>query len=170
MRRKARVAAGAVHALAITALAAGTSVLFFMSMAASLSEYGRASLVDGYWLGPLPWTTLGVGLTLFGATATVATIAVIAWLLPGWRVRVLAAAAALSVALWWATAPVMGLSGACCLPRPAFDPITIAYSAPGWTASLVVVPAVVLAAVDWLWRPAPPAPMPAPDYRTVSGA
>ena len=124
MKRRAKVVAGALHAVSITALAAGASVLFLMSMAASLNEYGRVSLVDGYWLGPLPWTTLGVGLTLFGATSTVAP----------------------------------------------FDPITVAYSAPTWAASLVVGPAVALAAVDWLWRPAAPIPGPAPDYRTVSGA
>ena len=72
MKRRARVVAGALHAVSITALAAGASVLFLMSMAASLNEYGRVSLVDGSWLGPLPWPTVGVGLTLFGATLTVA--------------------------------------------------------------------------------------------------
>lgn len=170
MKRRARVVAGALHAVSITALAAGASVLFLMSMAASLNEYGRVSLVDGYWLGPLPWTTLGVGLTLFGATSTVAALAFIAWLTPGWPIRILATAAVLSVAFWWATAPMIGMGGACCFPRPPFDPITVAYSAPTWAASLVVGPAVALAAVDWLWRPAAPIPGPAPDYRTVSGA
>ena len=27
------------------------------------------SLVDGYWIGRLPWTPIGVGMALFGATA-----------------------------------------------------------------------------------------------------
>ncbi|MEO8245738.1 MAG: hypothetical protein ABI622_01340 [Chloroflexota bacterium] len=169
MRRTGQQVASRVQALSIIVLAAGASILLVMAAAASLNEYGRIALADGYWLGPLPWTPIGIGLSLYGATATVLASTAIAWLTDGWAARLVAIPAVLSVAAWWATAPLLGMAGACCGTAVPFDPVTIAYSAPLWTALLVGLPAIVLSAVDWLWRPAQKTGA-GPDYRTVSGA
>ena len=152
----------------LIALALGAGILVGMSFAASREAYGTISLADGYWLGPLPWAPLGVGLMLFGATVGVVATAARMWLGARWGGRALSVPAVLCVAFWWTTAAMVGGGGACCVPPP-FDPITIAYSAPTWALWLVVLPAVVLATVDWLGRPAPTT-VAAPDYRTVSGA
>jgi hypothetical protein len=161
--------AGPAQVVSFGALAIGAGVLLVMSIAASREAYGSISPVDGYWLGPLPWAPLGVGLVLFGATVGVVALTAAMWLGPRWGGRVLSVPVVLSVAFWWATAATLGSGGACCSLPPAFDPIAVAYSAPLWTLSLVVLPAILLATANWLGRPAPRA-VTASDYRTVSGA
>ena len=130
-------------AAAVTVVAIG--VLTVVCTLAAVAEYGRASPVDGYGLGPLPWTPIVIGVLLAGGTLTAVAGGAAAWLDEGWGHRVLGTAGIASTALWWATAPLMGAGGACCYPAPPFDPITIAYSSPGWAAMLILLPAAVMA-------------------------
>ena len=44
-----------LQAASLAALVIGAGVLGAMSAAASLDAYGSIQLVEGYWLGPLPW-------------------------------------------------------------------------------------------------------------------
>jgi hypothetical protein len=108
-------------------------------------------------------------MALYGATVAVLAGVIAAWLVGGRLARVVCSAAVLPVGYWWGISPMVGLTGACCGPPPAYDPITLAYSMPESAALLVVGPAVASALALWLHRPRR-ASRALPDYRTVSGA
>ena len=170
MRHEAvtRLTTGAT-ALAFAVTVAGLAILLIAAIVEVAAGQPGMSLVDGYWIGRLPWTPLGVGMALYGATAAAVAGIVAAWVGGGRLARVVATAAVLPVGLWWGVSPMVGLGGACCGPPPTYDPITLAYSMPESAALLVVGPAVASALALWLDRPRR-APLAVPDYRTVSGA
>jgi hypothetical protein len=109
------------------------------------------SLEDGYWIGRLPWTPIGVGLTIVGATIVVvagATTVMVA----GGRARRAVTLACLAVAtFWWLTVSILPVaaSGAWCgrptCPQPTYDPITMAYSSPQLAVMWLLLPALVVA-------------------------
>jgi hypothetical protein len=123
---------------------AGAAILLVAAVVELATGQQGMSLVDAYWVGRLPWTPIGVGMVLFGATATVVVGSVASWLEAGWLRRVVSVGALLSTAFWWLTSPMLGMGGACCGPRPAYDPITMAYSTSEFALQFVVVPAVVV--------------------------
>jgi hypothetical protein len=135
-------AAGAVIAIV------GIAVLFAQSMSEVLAD-PSISLGDAYGIGRLPWTPICVGLAILGASlATLAGTATA--LMAGGIVRRGVAILALLIAgFWWlvVTVPLVGMGGAACgqpaCPRPAFDPITMAYSLPEQTAMWLLLPALV---------------------------
>jgi hypothetical protein len=135
-------------AVGLSATAAGLIVLFGQALTEVLTTPGL-SLVDGYWIGRLPWTAVGVDLVVIGATIAVAFGTLTSWLAGGLDRRVLSALALAVAAFWWffAMAPPL-LTGYCpgC-PPPEPDPITTAYSAPEHTALLLLLPAATAAAV-----------------------
>jgi hypothetical protein len=134
-------------AFAAGIMLAGAAILLVAAVMELATGQPGMSLVDAYWVGRLPWTPIGVGVVLYGATATVVVGSVASWLTPGWPQRLVCLGAMLSTAFWWVTSPMLGMGGACCGPRPAYDPITMAYSDPRSALVLVVVPALIVALV-----------------------
>ena len=119
------------------------------------------SLEDAYWIGRLPWTPIGVGLIVAGATTAVAAGAVTAVVAGGWVRRLVAIVATGVAVFWWlvATVPLVVMGGAWCgepsCPAPSFDVVTIAYSTPNLTVPWLLIPAVVAAAAALAPRPKP---------------
>jgi hypothetical protein len=134
-------------AFAAGIMLAGAAILLVAAVIELATGQPGMNLEDAYWVGRLPWTPIGVGMVLFGATATVVVGSIASWLAAGWLRRVVSVGALLSTAVWWAISPIIPFSGGCCGPRPAYDPITIAYSDPKSALVLVVVPALIVAAV-----------------------
>jgi hypothetical protein len=144
-------------AFAAAIMLAGAAIFLVAVVVELATGQPGMSLVDAYWVGRLPWTPIGVGMVLYGATATVVVGSIASWLAAGWLRRVVSLGALLSTAFWWATSPMQGMGGACCGPRPAYDPITMAYSDPRSALVLVMVPALIVAAVVLLPTRARPA-------------
>jgi hypothetical protein len=161
MRSRPATMAIRMTALAAVVLVVGAAILFVAAVIELATGQQGMNLVDAYWVGRLPWTPIGVGMVLYGATATVVVGSVASWLTPGWLQRLVCLGALLSTAFWWATSPIIRYTGGCCGPPPAYDPITIAYSDPKSALVLVVVPALIVAAVMLLPAHARRAPRPA---------
>ena len=103
----------------------GVSVLVGYAWVEYLNNPG-ISLVDGYWIGRVPWTPTGVMLILAGSVVTQIAGAVIVLVLGDWMRRLLLVAVLVPPLAWWLTALAV-------LPFPRFsgpDPVTLAYSLP----------------------------------------
>ena len=142
--RASHLAAGARQwaRLALALMVIGPSILLVYAWVEVLNHPGY-TLVDGYWIGRVPWTPLGLVIALAGAVAGLAAGSVAIAIEGGWWRRLLVVPAGAAAALWWLTA--LGV-----LPLPRFrgpDPITFAYSLPVTAALLVLMPAALLAAL-----------------------
>ena len=129
----------------LAATATGLAVLFLCSLREVLADPSM-SLEDGYWIGRLPWTAVGVDLVVIGATVTVVAGTVSAWIAGGWIRRSVTALAAGVAGFWWLVTAITspGESGCVGCTAPGFDPFTIAYSLPQETLLLLVAPAAVI--------------------------
>lgn len=104
------------------------------------------SIVDGYWIGREPWTSIGVWLVIGGATLALIAAVVVVAIRGDWLRRLLIVPTLALPGLWWAIA--LGL-----VPYPRYiapDPVTLAYSMPESTILSLVVPAVAAAALALL--------------------
>ncbi len=130
----------------VIATIAGIAVLVVYALSEVLAD-PSLSLEDGYWIGRLPWTTVGVALTVLGATVALVAGALTAWIAGGAVRRVVTALAVAVGAFWWllVSVPLVGMTGGCCGPRPDFDPLTIAYSLPQAVVLYLLLPAGVAA-------------------------
>jgi hypothetical protein len=140
--RGSRLAAGARQwaCLALGLMVIGPSILLVYAWVEVLNHPG-ISLVDGYLIGRLPWTPLGVLITLTGAVLGLAAGATAIAVDGGWWRRVLIVPTFVASAAWW-------LTGLGVLPYPRFhgpDPVTFAYDLPVATTLLVLMPATLLA-------------------------
>ena len=146
----ARVLRSAWWATAVGLLvsAAGLVVLFAQAQSEVLADPGL-SLVDGYWIGRLPWTAVGVDLTIIGATIAVVFGTLTAWLAGGLIRRVVTALALAVAAFWWFLAMLPPPQGGFCAscPAPGPEPITMAYSQPQNAAIFLRHPAAIAGAV-----------------------
>jgi len=126
----------------------GVAVLFVQSVSEVRAD-PSISLGDAYWIGRLPWTPIGVGLAILGASLAVLAGTATAMVAGGILRRGLAILALLVAGFWWllVTVPLVGLSGAWCgqpvCPPPTIDPVTMAYSLPEQTAMWLLLPALV---------------------------
>jgi hypothetical protein len=126
----------------------GIAVLFAQSAIEVLAD-PSISLGDAYWIGRLPWTPIGVGLAILGASLAVLAGTVTALTAGGLVRRGLAILALLIAGFWWlvVTVPLVGIGGAACgqqvCPPPTTDPVTMAYSLPEQTAMWLLLPALV---------------------------
>ena len=147
VRRSFRLNERATLGGLVTAIV-GIVVLFGQALSEVLADPGL-SLVDGYSIGRLPWTSVGVILVVIGATIAVVFGTVTAWLGGGAIRRALSALALLVAALWWFFALLPPPQAAFCAscPPPGPEPLTIAYSLPGATAGLLLFPALVVGAL-----------------------
>lgn len=107
------------------------------------------TLADGYWIGRLPWTAIGIALAVLGATGVIIFGTVSAWLAGGAIGRVITGLAATVAAFWWFLAVLPPPKGAYCAdcPPPGPDPLAYAYSLPELGAALLLVPAAIVAAL-----------------------
>ena len=126
-------------------------------------EYLRTpgtTLLDGYWRGREPWTSLGVGTVITGSALALLAALLVALVDGSWIRRILALVAVAASALWWLVA-----IGAVPLPRyQPVAPITLAYSLPEDAALLLVLPALLAAAVALTPRRAAPTSRMAPIH------
>ena len=129
-------------------------VLFLCSLAEVLAD-PSLSLQDGYWIGRLPWTAVGVDLVVIGATVTVVAGTLAAWIAGGWVRRSVTTLAAGIAAFWWLLVPMLNPGGRYCpgCAAPGFDPFTVAYSLPQETLLLLVAPAAVVGLAVLTARP-----------------
>ena len=136
----------------------GIIVLFALA-ASEVAADPSLSLEDGYWIGRLPWTPVGVGLVLTGSTTAVIAGTVAVLLLGGNHRRILVLATSLPPLVWWSidVLQLQGVSGSCldgdCF-RPYIDPIANAYSLPQATVLLLLVPATIVVLQSLTARPA----------------
>jgi hypothetical protein len=140
--RASRLAAGAHQwaRLAIGLMVVGPSILLVQAWVEVLNHPGY-TLVDGYDIGRLPWTPLGILIALAGSVAGLVAGSIAIAIEGGWWRRLLVVPAYVAAALWWLTA--LGL-----LPFPRFhgpDPIGFAYDLPTAAMLLVLMPAALLA-------------------------
>lgn len=136
--------------LGLGAMAVGTAGLLLLAWVEYLRAPGT-SLVDGYWIGREPWTSLGVWTILVGSVVALLAGALVALIDGSWIRRVLAIASFILPASWWAMALrfIPGPSaGALGRPHPAgWTPFDLAYSLPEVAAIMLVLPALVAAAL-----------------------
>jgi hypothetical protein len=135
-------------AVGLSAAVAGLVVLLVQSLSETIAEPGL-SLIDGYWIGRLPGTAVGVGLAVIGATIALVFGPATAWLAGGAVRRIVSALALAVAALWWFLAMLPPAQGAFCAscPPPGPDPLTMAYSQPELAALFLLVPAAIVGAV-----------------------
>ena len=135
--------------IGLSGIGLGLSVLLIYAWVEFLNNPG-ISLVEGYWIGRVPWTPLGMLLVLAGsALAVLAGMASV--LLRGDWVRWLLLLPVLAApVLWWALA--LGV-----LPFPRYQPpdrVAFAYSLPDTAALLLILPSAAIAAIAFIpFRP-----------------
>jgi len=130
----------------LIATAAGIVVLFLSSLREVLTD-PSLSLEDGYWIGRLPWTAVGVVLVVIGATVAVVAGTIAAWIAGGWVRRALTGVSSAIAAFWWLLVIVWTPGGGGYCPGCSglgFDPVTVAYSLPQGALLLLVAPAAVI--------------------------
>ena len=108
------------------------------------------TLVDGYWIGRVPWTPAGIVMVIGGSVGALLAATSVILVEGGWWRRVLIVPAWAAAALWWSGA--MGFYPGIHGP----DPVTFAYSAPTTAGLLLLLPAVILASVAITPRRTPP--------------
>jgi hypothetical protein len=138
-------AARAGAALGLLASVAGLLVLVASATSEVLAN-PSLTLADGYWIGRLPWTAVGVDLAIIGATVAIVLGALTATLAGGLVRRVICAAAAAVAVGWWLFALQPSPGGAFCAacPPPGPDPVTSAYSLPEAAVLLLLLPAAIV--------------------------
>jgi hypothetical protein len=127
----------------LAAVGLGMAVLIVSSWVEYINNPGY-SIIDGYWIGRLPWIPIGVGLVIAGATGSLLAGSVAALIRGDWVRRVLLVPVLAMPVLWWLAA-IFGY------PRyQPIDPVTLAYSLPEAAAVMLIVPAVAIAVLVFL--------------------
>jgi len=127
----------------------GFVVLFTYAVSEVIANPGT-SLVDGYWIGRLPWTAIGVDLVVIGSTLATLFGTASSWLAGGLVRRLISLVPLAVAAAWWGFAAIeSSIQGAPCdaCGQPPFDPFSVAYSVPVQAILLLVLPAAVSAAI-----------------------
>jgi hypothetical protein len=122
------------------------------------------SLVDAYWIGRQPLTSLSVSTVLIGSTVALVVGVVVALLAGSWIRKLLAVAALAASAFWW-------LAAFAVIPYAQYRPIapaTLAYSLPETAALFVLLPALLASALALAPRGAQPTSRMAPVHRDPS--
>jgi hypothetical protein len=127
----------------LAAIGLGLALLILVSWVEYLNN-PEITIVDGYWIGRLPWIPIGVGLVIAGATGSLLAGGVAALIRGDWVRRILVVPVLAMPVLWW-------LAATFGYPRyQPFDPVTLAYSLPEAAAVMLIVPAVAIAALVFL--------------------
>ena len=128
------------------ATALGLVVLFLYALSEVLANPGT-SLVDGYEIGRLPWTAIGIDLVVVGATVMALFGTASSWITGGAARRLVSLVPLAGMATWWFLAAIEssfegGVPCTTCT-QPGFDPFTVAYSAPNQAILLLVIPGAI---------------------------
>ncbi len=124
----------------LSGIGLGVAILLTAAWLEYLNNPG-ISIVDGYWIGRMPWTPIGVWLVIGGVSIGLLAATVAVALRGDWLRRVLIMPVLALPILWWATA--MGI-----VPLPRYrapDPVTLAYSLPEAAALSLILPALAAA-------------------------
>jgi hypothetical protein len=122
------------------------------------------SLIDAYWMGREPLTSVSVSTVLIGSTLALVAGVLVALLGGSWIRKLLAVAAVVAPAFWWLIA--LGV-----IPLPRYGPIapaTFAYSLPETAALFVLLPALLASALALVPRRAQPTSRMAAVHRDAS--
>ncbi len=135
------------------ALVTGLAV-FFVYALTEVHAHPGLSLVDGYWIGRLPWTGIAEGLTVMGATVAVLLGTVTVWLGGSRWTRALVLVPFAVAGFFWFAAMLPPPGGAVCTDCAAqvADPFAFAYSLPVLTVILLLLPAVTIAVLAFTSR------------------
>jgi hypothetical protein len=131
----------------LAALVIGLAVFFLYALSEVIAHPGL-SLADGYRIGRLPWTGIGEGFTVMGATAAV-VLGSVAILLGGSRWRSIPVPVLLAAAAFFWFLAVLGTPnrGPCTDCTIRVDVFAYAYSVPETTLILLLIPSVLTAAL-----------------------
>lgn len=121
-------------------IGAGIATLVINAWVEYLTRPGT-SMIDGYWMGRLPWTPLGILLVLIGAVGTILAGAAATVVAGSWLRRVLLVAVFPLPVLWWSGA--LGYTRIARFHAP--DPVGLAFSAPQGVALALLLPALAAA-------------------------
>lgn len=134
-------------AAGLMAAGGGLVVLFAYALSEVLAD-PSLSLIDGYWIGRLPWTAIGIDLVVIGSTMAVVFGTLAAWISGGGLRRLVSLLALAVAAFWWfvATLPLAGGAPCPSCPPQGPDPLTYAYSLPDLTLLFLVLPAAIAGA------------------------
>jgi hypothetical protein len=146
----------------VGATAVGFVVLFGYALSEVMANPG-ISLIDGYWIGRLPWTAIGVDFVVIGSTVAVLSGTASSWLAGGAARRLVSLVPLVVAAAWWLYASIQSsIEGAPCMIEqlsmpnaggtvscgpPPFDPFAVAYSAPAEAILLLALPASISAVI-----------------------
>lgn len=134
--------ADSVRWAGMASIGLGISILIGYAWIEYINNPGL-SLIDGYWIGRVPWTPAGVVLVLAGSLLTLTAGAGIVLVLGDWMRRLLLIPIVIPPLAWWVTA--LGV-----IPFPRFtgpDPVTLAYSLPQAAAVALILPALAVTAL-----------------------
>lgn len=126
--------------ISLALLVLGPSILLVSAWVEVLNNPGL-SLVDAYWIGREPWTSIGIVVSHAGGVGGLLAGSVAITIQGGWWRRIVVVPSFGAGLLWWSFA--LGV-----LPYPRFvgpDPVTFAYSLPATAALFVLMPAALLA-------------------------
>lgn len=101
------------------------------------------SLIDAYWIGREPLTSVSIWTALIGSTLALVAGVLVALIAGSWIRKLLALVAFVASGLWWLL--VLGV-----IPYPRYHPIapvTFAYSLPEAAALLALLPALLASAL-----------------------
>ena len=138
----------------VGALVIGLAV-FLVYALSEVRAHPGLSLEDGYWIGRLPWTGIGEGFTVIGASIAVVLGTLTVWL-GGTRSRRALVLVPLAVAVFfWFAAMLPEPNRAPCTngAEPVADPFAYAYSLPASTLILLLLPTLFIAVLAFTSRP-----------------
>lgn len=129
----------------LSGIGLGASALLVYAWVEFLNNPG-ITLVDGYWIGRVPWTPAGVVLVLAGSGLALLAGAASVLLRGDWVRWLLLLPVLAAPILWWLLA--LGV-----LPFPRYqpiDPVAFAYSLPEDAALLLILPSLAIALLAFI--------------------
>ena len=134
-----------VTALGLAGAVVGFAVVFVTALAQVATD-PNLTLADGYWIGPLPWTPIGIGLVVAGSTVVVVFGSIAAWQRGNAASRFASGLALAVTVFWWLLALLPPPKGAYCAycAAPTPDPLTYAYSLPEFAIVFLALPAALI--------------------------
>jgi hypothetical protein len=153
MRVRGATIAWRLALVGLLVVAAGFAAVLVASIQGMQLQEGT-SLVDGYWVGLLPWIAIGTWLIPIGGVVACAGAVTAVWLGPGGWLPGLSTVPAVAVVTFWgllmaiATAPRNAVDGTISQSNVA-DAV---YSSPGDTVVFLLLPTAFVLTLAWFSR------------------